>query len=44
MTDSKGDATTSSTVKLTVESASSTSGDINTNETYSNVAIVDGNT
>lgn len=44
MTDSKGDANTASTVKLTVESASSTSGDIKTNETYSNVAIVDGNT
>lgn len=44
MTDSKGDANTSSTVQLTVKSASSTSSDIKTNETYSNVAIVDGNT
>ncbi|WP_167616203.1 hypothetical protein [Maribellus sediminis] len=44
MTDSKGDATTASAVSLTVDGATSTSGDIKTNETYNNVKIESGNT
>jgi hypothetical protein len=44
MTDSKGDATTASAISLTVQSASSTSGDIKTNDTYPNVVIEEGNT
>ena len=44
MTDSKGDATTTSAVSLTVDGATSTSGDIKTNETYNNVKIESGNT
>ncbi|HPF52924.1 MAG TPA: hypothetical protein PK335_15190 [Draconibacterium sp.] len=44
MTDSKGDANTASVVSLTVDGATSTSGDIKTNETYNDVKIVSGNT
>ena len=44
LTDSKGDAATTTTISLTVEDAVSTSGDIKANETYTNVAIEGGNT
>jgi hypothetical protein len=44
LTDSKGDANTNTAISLTVQDAVSTSGDINANETYPNVAIESGNT
>ncbi|MGQ8337749.1 hypothetical protein ACUNWD_14465 [Sunxiuqinia sp. A32] len=44
VTDSKGDATTSTSISLTIEKAASTSHDIHANETYNNVAFASGNT
>ncbi len=44
LTDSKGDATTATSISLTVQSASGTSNDIHANGTNANVVIEDGNT
>jgi len=44
MTDSKGDANTASSISLTVDGATYTGKEINSNETYPNVKIVSGNT
>jgi hypothetical protein len=44
LTDSKGDANTATSISLTVDNMSYTSNEIKTNDTYSGVSIVSGNT
>ncbi len=44
VTDSKGDATTATSISLTVQNSAYSSNEIHSNETYSNVSIVEGNT
>ncbi len=44
ITDSKGDATTATSISLTVQNSAYSSNEIHSNETYSNVSIVEGNT